>query len=83
MCNKLSNLSIDFPVETAKCIRLLSETNDHWYLSRTNILENIISSIISSENEDAINMVYETIDHLLARGFSNYDSLINDHEQSE
>jgi len=78
VCKKLSKLSVNFPVQTAKCIMLLSKSNNHWYLSRTSIVKNVISAIISSGDKDAIDIVDETINHLLARGFSGYDSLIED-----
>lgn len=77
VCNKLTSLSHNFPTETAKCVRLLTESKSPWYLSSTSILGNVIISIIASHNQDAVNIVNEAVDHLLARGFSGYESSID------
>ena len=76
VCTKLAKLSHDYPNETTECIRCLAEGGDEWFLGRTNNCEIVLSSVMDSGNEEAKELAKEVVDHLVARGFSNYRSIV-------
>ena len=76
VCTKLAKLSHDYPNETTECIRCLAEGGDEWFLGRTNNCKIVLSRVMDSGNEEAKELAKEVVDYLVARGFSNYRSII-------
>ncbi len=76
VCTKLSNLSHDYPQETTECISCLTEQGNEWFLARTDHCRIVLSRIMDSGNEEAKESAKRVINHLVARGFSNYKSII-------
>jgi len=76
VCKKLADLSHDYPKEVTECIKCLAERGNEWFLARTNDCRNVLSRVIDSGNEEARESATEVVNHLVARGFSDYRSII-------
>lgn len=76
VCEKLSNLSHDHPQKTAECISCLTERGNDWFLARTDHCITVLSRIMDSGNKEARESAKRVINHLVARGFSSYRSLL-------
>ena len=75
VCKKLADLSHDYPKEVTECIKCLAERGNEWFLARTNDCRNVLSRVIGSGNEEARESAKEVVNHLVARGFSDYKSI--------
>ncbi|MDE2672728.1 MAG: hypothetical protein OXI04_09365, partial [Bacteroidota bacterium] len=76
VCEKLADLSHDYPEEVTECIKCLAEQGNEWFLARTDYCRNVLSRIMDSGNEKARDSAKEVVNHLVARGFSDYRSII-------
>ncbi len=76
VCERLVNLSHDYPKETTECIRCLAERGDEWFLGRTDNCRKVLSRVMDSGNEEAKELAKEVVDYLVARGFSNYRLIV-------
>ena len=76
VCEKLTSLSSDYPKEVTECIRCLVEQGNKWFLARTDYCRTILSQVIDSGDEEAAESAKQVINHLVARGFSDYRSIV-------
>ena len=76
VCGKLADLSQDYPQETIECIRCLAEGGNEWFLARTDNCKIVLSRVMDSGNEGAKESAKEVVNHLVAKGFSDYRSII-------
>ena len=76
VCEKLAKVSHDYPQEATECIRCLAEQGNEWYLARTDNCRIVLSRIMDSGNEEAVESAKEVVNHLVARGFSDYRTII-------
>ncbi len=80
VCGKLADLSQDYPRETTECVRCLAEGGNRRLLARTDNCGIVLSRVMNSGNEEAIKSVREVVDFLVAKGFSDYRSVIDSSE---
>ena len=78
VCEKLADLSLDYPEAVILCIKCLAERGNEWFLARKDDCRIVLSRVMNSGNEKARESAKEVVNHLVARGFSDYRSITAD-----
>lgn len=77
VCEKLYRLSAAFPLQTVHCIKYLAEGQNDWFFATTGHCKDLLTSVINSGNEEAAARAKEVADYLIAKGLSDYGSVVN------
>ncbi len=77
--DSLEDYSIEFPLQTIKCLMIISEKEiKSGFLVFENKYKEILKDILKSENEEAKKIAIKYINHLLKLNFHPFKDLLED-----